>query len=369
VLFGLKFGVIDTFAQRLIEDPRNREIGTAGSGRFDDAFFARVRAWPEVAFLVPNTRSIAASFALVREPTTRTSIPGLQMVPTAAGDPLLAGIPGRSPTGLSEVALSDAAARELGVGAGGQIEAVVQRRAGGAQESAMVRLTVTAVAPEAAMPMAAAFVPLELLVATEDWRDGYAVDALGWGGQPLPGQPRTYARFRLYAASIYDVAALGGRIAAEGVEVRTKAAEIEAVQLLDRNLDRVFWLIAGSAIVGFLASLAANLLANVERKRKELSILRLIGFSTASIVAFPMVQAALTAVLGGALAVVVAHGLGATLNGLFASSLRPGEEICRLLPQHIAASLAGTLLAAMLASAWAGLRASRIEPAEGIRDV
>jgi putative ABC transport system permease protein len=232
-----------------------------------------------------------------------------------------------------------------------------------------VRLTVTAVAAEAAMPSPAAFVPLELLVATEDWRDGYAVDALGWTGQPQPDRPRTYARFRLYAASIYEVAALGSRIEAEGVEVRTKAAEIESVQLLDRNLDRVFWLIAGSAIVGFLASLAANLLANVERKRKELSILRLIGFSTASIIAFPIVQAALTAILGGVLAIGVAHGLGATLNRLFASSLRPGEEICRLLPAHVAASLGATLAAAVLASAWAGLRASRIEPAEGIRDV
>jgi putative ABC transport system permease protein len=57
------------------------------------------------------------------------------------------------------------------------------------------------------------------------------------------------------------------------------------------------------------------------------------------------------------------------LNDLFTASLRAGERICRLLPEHVVAAIAGTLLCAVAASAWAGLRAARIEPAEGIRDV
>ena len=41
VLFGMRFGLIDTLAQRLIEDPRNREIVPAGSGRFDAGVLPR----------------------------------------------------------------------------------------------------------------------------------------------------------------------------------------------------------------------------------------------------------------------------------------------------------------------------------------
>jgi putative ABC transport system permease protein len=210
-------------------------------------------------------------------------------------------------------------------------------------------------------------VPLALLVATEDYRDGVAVPELGWeGAEPLAG-PRTYARFRLYATSIYTVAGLASDLTAEGIEVRTQVAEIAAVQSLDRNLTRVFWLIALIGTLGFLASLAANLLANVERKRRELSIVR--DFPTLSLVLFPVIQAALVAVLGALAALALYLPVAAALNSWFAESLQPGESICRLLPVHVSIALLSTILGAAASAAWAGWRAARIEPAEGLRDV
>jgi putative ABC transport system permease protein len=206
-------------------------------------------------------------------------------------------------------------------------------------------------------------------VATEDYRDGVAVPALGWEGGPAPPGPRSFARFRLYATSIYTVAGLVEALAAEGIEVRTQAAEIAAMQSLDRNLGRVFRLIAAIGGLGFLASLAANLLANVERKRRELAIVRLLGFPTLSLVLFPVTQALLVAVLGAAAALAVYLPVAFALDGWFAESLRAGESICRLLPIHVAIALASTLAGAAASAAWAGWRAARIEPAEGIRDV
>ncbi len=35
VLFGLKFGIISSMVDNLVEDPRNREIRPIGSGHFD----------------------------------------------------------------------------------------------------------------------------------------------------------------------------------------------------------------------------------------------------------------------------------------------------------------------------------------------
>lgn len=141
------------------------------------------------------------------------------------------------------------------------------------------------------------------------------------------------------------------------------------MQALDRNLTRVFWLVALLGTSGFLASLAANLLANVERKRRELSVVRLLGFPTLSLVLFPVVQSLLVAVLGALAALAAYLPVAVALNVWFAESLEPGERICRLLPTHIAVALGLTALGAVAAAAWAGVRVARIEPAEGLRDV
>jgi putative ABC transport system permease protein len=378
LLFGLRFGVIDTIAVRLVEDPRNREILGAGSGHFDEEWFQAMQARRDVAFIVPSTRRLAASFNALVDPVTDTRLSGVQMIPTAPGDPLLAGMPAipagqvpadQLPVEHGEIILSEPAARKLGVGAGADVTALIQRQRGGDLEAVSLPLHVTGIAPASAFPDEAAFVRLDLLVATEDYRDGFAVPHLGWPGDDLPSARRVYPRFRLYATSIYDVAGLRDALAGMGIEVRTKADEVAAMQALDRNLGLVFWLLAAIGTSGFLASLAASLVANVERKRRELSVLRLVGFPTGSIIAFPMVQAGLVGLIGAAVALLAYAGVALVLNGLFTASLRAGERICRLLPEHVVAAIAGTLLCAVAASAWAGLRAARIEPAEGIRDV
>jgi putative ABC transport system permease protein len=325
-------------------------------------------AHPDVAFVMPNTRRIAASLSRLMNPASGGDLRALQMIPTGHGDPLL-GESARVPEGVGELVLSAPAARKLGAGPGDRVVARIDRQRQGRDEGVVWDLVVTAVLAPEALAEEAALVPLDLLVATEDYRDGVAVPELGWEGAPPLGGPRTYARFRLYATSIYRVAALESELTAEGIEVRTQVAEIAAMQALDRNLTRVFWLIALIGTLGFLASLAANLLANVERKRRELSIVRLIGFPTASLILFPVAQAVLVAVLGALAALAIYLPVATALNSWFAANLSPGESICRLLPVHVVIALAATLLGAAASAAWAGWRAARIEPAEGLRDV
>lgn len=368
ILFGLKFGLVDTLARRLVESPSNREVIAVGSHRYDAAWFKRIAARPDVAFVIPNTRRIAASLSQLQNPTSGAVLRAVQMVPTAPHDPLLETTL-TPPTGLNEIVLSASAAQRLGVTAGERVLARIDRNYSGRDEGVVWELTVSGVLQPEMLTEDAALVALDFLVATEDYRDGVAVPALGWAGAPAPTGERQFARFRLYAASINDVAQLEADLTAEEIDVRSQLAEIAAMQALDRNLTRVFWLIAGIGTLGFLASLAANLLANVERKRRELSILRLIGFSTGSLMLFPMTQAALVALLGAAAAGLVYLPVTTTLNDWFILSLQPGEAICRLLPVHLGLALAITLFGAIAAASWAGWRAARIEPAEGIRDV
>ncbi len=367
VLFGLKFGLIDTLTRRLVESPYNRELIGVGSGHYDSAWFKRMAGRPEVAFILPNTRSIAASFSALRAPRTGAELRAVPMLPTAAGDPLLAAV--TLPVQSDQVVLAALAAQKLGVAVGDRLEAQLDRRRNERSEHVVFELQVVGIAPEAVLPGAGVLVPLELLVATEDYRDGVAVARWNWAGSPNPGGERMFARFRLYARSIYDVVPLRDALLTEGIEVRTQAEEIESMQALDRNLSRVFWLLASLGSAGFLASLAANLLASVDRKRRELSVLRLLGFPTRSLMLFPLTQAALIAGLGGIIAVLAYWLVAAVLNVWFAASLHAGEMICRLQPLHILLALLATLGCALTASAWAGYRTARIELATGMRDV
>ncbi|MGK9235460.1 ABC transporter permease [Inquilinus limosus] len=367
VLFGLRFGLIDTMAQRLIEDPRNREIAPAGSGRFDDAFFRDLAARPDVAFIVPATRSIAATFTRLQAANgAGRPLSGVALLPSGPGDPLLGTA---DPPAGDRVVLSRRLATALGVGPGGRLTAEITRQRDGRIEGQKVELTVADVTDAPVTPAEAALVPLDLLVATEDWRDGLAVGSRGWAGAPPPAAERVFARFRLYTRSIYDVAAVEASLRDRNVEVRTASVEIAQMQSLDRNLGIAFWLIAGCGAIGYLVSLAAGLRSHVERKRRDLALLRLIGLPTRSLVAFPVTQAVLIAVLGLILAVIAFLAAAALLNAIFADGLQPGEQICRLLPVHFAAAAAATIAAALLSASWGGLLAARIQPSEGLRDV
>jgi putative ABC transport system permease protein len=146
LLFGLKFGLVDTLAQRLIQSPANREVLAVGSHQFDEAWFERIGARSDVAFLVPSTRRIAASLSRVLSPASGRELRALQMIPTGAGDPLL---DDRIdvPTGRSEVVLSGSAARQLAVQPGETLVARIDRQRDGRDESAVWELTVTGIVP------------------------------------------------------------------------------------------------------------------------------------------------------------------------------------------------------------------------------
>jgi len=365
VLFGLKFGIVGAMMDQLIEDPGNQEIRPVGSGHYDQAWLESVRAQPEVAFLVPRTRSIAATIELASEHSAR--IVPVELIASASGDPLL---PSDTPLpeGLTRVVISRRTADKLAVKPGDVLDGSLARRYRGQQERVHLDLTVAAIAPEQAFSRDGAFVSVQLLEALEDFRDGRAVPELDWRGTRADAE-RSYPGFRLYARSIHDVAGLRDAFADVGVDVHTRVAEIELVQRMDRNLTVIYWLIAGIGLVGVSLSLGASLWANVDRKRKQLSVLRLVGYRTRDIVWFPMVQALFTAILGWALAVSIYYATAQVINVMMAAQVPAGQQVCRLLEVHYAVALALTCGAAVIAAGLAGLRSARIEPSEGLREL
>jgi putative ABC transport system permease protein len=367
VLFGLKYGIITNLLDPLIENPRYREVAPIGSGNYEPAWFDRLRARSDVAFVVPRTRSLAASIRLRAVDSDIGRIIDIELIPSAAGDPVLdesTGVPG----GVTDVVLTMTAAEKLSVAAGDRLEGIVARTRNDRQESQRLPMTIVGIAPIAAFPRDGLFVSTALIAAVEDFLDGRAVAMLGWEGTEPRSADRTFSSFRLYARDIDDVANLRRDFNDQGIEVRTSVADIELVDRLDRNLSVVYWIIALIASIGYCISFATNVWANVGRKRREFSVLRLIGFRTREIVWFPLLQAGFTAVFGWVLAVIAFLGVQGTLNGLFASTIGGGQPVCRLEIWHLFVALAITTIAAVVAAVVGGRQVAQLEPSIGLRE-
>ena len=364
VLFGLKSGIVTTMTERLRADPRNREITLRGHRHLDAAWFATLRAREDVGFVLPRTRLLAATVSL--ESGTGASLTDLDMLPTAAGDPLL---PSGTPpaAGLRQILLSATAAGRLNVRPGDTITGRVFRRLDGTPQTLVLPLTVVGIVPETAFGRDAAFVSVELLVATEDYRDGAAVPLLGVSDGGETRATRSFAGARLYARDLDDVAPLAAWLRGQGIEVATRAKEIETVKAIDRVLTFVFLVLASIGVGGYLFSLAASLWANVDRKRREIALLRLVGLRTAPVVGFPVVQAILVALAGIAVSTVLYLGVATAFNATFAGELGRDEFVCRLSLADGAAAGLLTVLFAIAAAMVGGYRAARIDPAESLR--
>lgn len=180
---------------------------------------------------------------------------------------------------------------------------------------------------------------------------------------------RGYAGFRLYARTIDDVNALRLHFEnTEGIPVHTEAQRIKDVKDLDRYLTLLFWFIAAVGVLGGTTALIASLYASVERKKRELGVLRLIGLSRAALFRYPIYQGVLIGIGGFIVAIVFFQSMATAINRFFAAHLGAGESFCKLPLTHASGALLATILIAILAASWASGRVMRIEPAEALRD-
>lgn len=379
ILYGVKYGLVQTLTERLLQDPRNLEITPVSSGKFAADYLARLQAHPDVIFVVPRTRSISATMTLrgASGDSRRDLVASLE--PSGPGDPLLAryaaAFSPMPPDPAAEsigITVSATIAEKLGLSPGDRLWGRVERRYRGVAETARVSLHVAGILPLAAQQKDVIYAPLPLVQATEDYRDGRGVPELGehngWSGDPLPREERTYPGFRLHARSLEAVVALRAAFAAQNIEVYTRAEEIEQVTSLSRTLDLIFALICAATAAGFLASTASSVLAGIKRKERILGLLRLNGFTTGSLMLFPLTQTTLTSLAGFLLSGGVYTAAAAAINRMFRPDLAATEHICRLLPEHYLLALAAVLLLSLLAAIGPALRAARIEPSEVIRE-
>ena len=359
VLAGLRAGVVEGLRELLLEDPHAREIVTAANRSFEAALLDRLVARPDVQFLAPRTRTLAASLVLQQPAGTATA--RVELLPTAAGDPLIAAVPSRA----DEIVLTAAAAARLQAARGDAVVGRLGRVKDGIRQSTLLPLRVVGVAPAAAFAREAAFVTLALAVLVEDYQDGLAEAPPALDRLAMPTRAE-FAGFRLYARRLENVLVLDAMLRADGIDVVSRAGDVASLLAVNRNLGVLFLLVAGMGGMGFLVSLGTGLWANVERKRTALALMRFLGLRRAGLSVFPVVQAAAMALAGSGLGLLAALAAATVVNTALAGTLAIDHALCVISPWTAVAAVVVTVVGAVLVAGAASLRAAGIEPWEGV---
>ncbi len=366
LLFGLKHGVVSQLQQELLSDPRNLEVKMLSSGHYDQAWLQRLQQRSEVGFAIGQTRSLNTQADLLGE--RGRFVDNVEVIPTAANDPLLASE--FSALQADQLILSERAAQRLEAKVGDSVRLRVSRRLNEVNERGERTLRVQAIVAAVRFARPAAFVSPELLLDLEHYRDGYLVPALGAGsGQSLESVGVGYARARVYARDIDSVAPLEQWLNQQRIETSSRLAEIDSVKAINHVLGLIFGVIAGAALIGCIASLVGAFLANIDRKRRDLAVLRLLGFTSSAVAVYVVLQAlllSLTGFVGG----LACYYLGSLLfDQLLGSSQATGAFICHITVWHGLVALLLALLVAGLVALIGAVRAIRIQPAESLREL
>lgn len=364
ILFGLKSGVIDTLTRDLLDDPENRRISELGEESFTAEWIAALAQDPGVGFIAPHTRSLAAKVDMLPGDGRVSPLVEITILASGPGDPFLP--PAAAPPEGDQVWLSTAAALELGVGPGDPVRVVLDRNLSDFASARPIDLTVAGVIDLALWRNPGALIPVDLLVAIEQWRDGFSVPERGWDGLMRKSEQR-FASFRLYARDLEDVRPLTERLTAEGLSIYSNVAAVDAVQGLDRSLSAIFAIIAGATGIGYLGAFAASLWDNVLRKRRDMSLLRLQGVGRGSIIGFPLAQALTIASGGWMLGAVIFLAGSAVINAGLGDGLMVSGEVCRVEPLHLLAAFVVGLAVALAAAVAAAVRIASLDPAEGFQ--
>lgn len=370
VLHGVHMGVIERLRENLMRDPAVLVLipsGGSGAG-FEEDFIRKVSDQPGCRFCIGRTRDVASELQLSAGERRQT----VTLEASAPGDPVLEDYGASSPKSTPErfeIVLSSSVADRLKVAPGDTVSASLGRRLSSGQfQRRSLEFVVTGVLPPSATGMDTAFVDMNTLTAVQDFRDGVSSDLLGFEGDLPPAEARHFASFRAYARSLDDVEPLEEWFEAQHVSVKTRSRDIANIRSIDSTLSSVIMLIALVACAGFFAFMASTAQAAVRRKWKLMGMLRLIGFTRSSLLAYPVAQAMATGAAGSVLAFAF-YGAAAHAVDMMFSAQTGGEAICTVSPAFFAFTFLCVQLLAVLASLHAAVRASAIEPSAVIREL
>jgi putative ABC transport system permease protein len=364
VLQGLKSGTTTSLIEELLSDPRTLEVNLIGDTLYDGDWVEALNDNPFVGFAIPHTRSLAASVEFLSGDGDTRDIERASLLASRPGDPLLGG--GTAAPGLGEVVVTQSLADALNVAVGDQVTLTVPRQLDGEFSNIFLDLRVIGEINTSHWSAKGALVDLPVLIALERWRDGFAVPEFGWEGREGTERADRFANVRLYANSLQSVRPLVDMLTAEGYNVASQLATVEGMLALQDNLNAIFGIVAVLAVGGYVLAFSAALWANIVRKTPQVSLLRLQGIKPWAVIAFPVAQALVIALIGAIVAIVLSSGACSGINAIYAVGLPAGTKTCELAASDFLVAVAGAIAVAAIAASAAALRIMKVNPAEGL---
>lgn len=358
LLFSLKFGIVSQLQQQLLKDPTNLEIkmlGVQSNRKLDMAWLTQLRQHPQVQFVEPVVNYLN-TLADLRKDSSHFA-DSIELIPTEKGDPL---IPHQAISlQKTQIILTALLAEKLNVNPGDNLTLFINRKLQGKDEKEKVNLQVVNILNESVYNRPAAFINLDLLINIENYRNG----------QPIDMPINNFAKARIYAKQLDDVAPLAKYLRTQGIETQTQATEIENVKAIDRVLSTLFLIIATTSMVGCVLSLSGSFLANIERKRKDISFLSLLGLTHLEIQGYLIIQAMILAGLAFIVALVFFGIASKIINFTLGVHLSSNYLVSHLLPSHILIAFTATILLSCAVAVWGGRQATHIQPSESLREI
>ena len=179
--------------------------------------------------------------------------------------------------------------------------------------------------------------------------------------------------FRAYASSLAGVEDLAAFIQNEGENRASQAlsnpvsklAEVRKILRLSYYFEQLYRLIVAVSGISCFFAVIANVHAGIQRKRRDLAMLQLMGLHTFALFLNPNVKS-ITLVIGGILLSVLAY-MGFSHVGAMIM-VDHTDSLTRLPISHAALLIGGILVTTVIASVLAAISVLRIDPGEFIRE-
>lgn len=353
ILYGLKFGVVNQLAERLLEDPSHRRVVLVPGTVFTQAQVDALYAHPKVGWVVPSQASLAQQLRFRAASSTSWPRRSYPVMPSDTGDPLL---PDDIDAPLGDqIILSDGLAAELRVQTGDMVAAMVTRNSGSERAERMFEVSAVVDLPN--IMSKGAMMNYRALAHVEQWLLGYSVPELDWSGAD-PSEERYYNAVRVYARSLDDLDSLVDDLnASPGLTAKKRTREVARLFALDSVLSAVFGVFLVLVVGGFAIAYVAALCRRVMSSATTWRLLAQAGVEAPTLHLITTIQALVIASSGMALGSLLSLVVARLLNDLMrdrVTSFGLDSNVCQLQGLHLwvcfAALLALSLVAAFVAN-------------------
>lgn len=366
LLLTLRSGMLQEIRQELTGSLVARELQARREVPFDPVEIAAISGLPGVEHVEPQLRYLALN-ALVEHGDGQESA---DLIGITVGNPLPS-VVNQELDIKSAIPTARLAAR-LGIAVDQEIQLVIDFRAkDGRSISEKIPLKVSAILPREIEPRTALIVDTLLVRAADKFRLAGGEISISEAMEQAV-QSRTAenaASLRIFVQSIDWVEPVRQQLSNMGISVRGKIAEIRLLNRLDTGLTMLVGLLGTVMLLGLSFAVVATQAAWIDRKRMELSYLKLIGFTNIRLITIIVIQTVITALGGLALALLIAVLISGLVTDFLPAAAQFDPDLLALRWPDILIVSGAILLVSVVSASTLVFVARGIQPADALREL